>query len=135
MIGAIEAGGAYFLVAFMAGFVLGAGRTMLLAPRMGETAAVLIECPIILGLSWVICRWCVGVFQVAASSGARLGMGATAFALLLGAEAGVSALVARRTLRQHLAAYAAPAGAVGLAAQLLFATLPLVQLLIGRIHR
>ena len=41
---AIAAAVVYFALAFAAGFVLGTVRVMLVGPRIGEIAAVLIEC-------------------------------------------------------------------------------------------
>lgn len=46
MTAALSAGIAYFAMAFPLGFVLGAVRVLLLARRIGETAAVLLELPI-----------------------------------------------------------------------------------------
>jgi len=53
---ALRAGCTYFAGVFAVGFLLGVLRTLVLAPRIGETLAVLIELPIILGASWLICR-------------------------------------------------------------------------------
>lgn len=136
MIGAVEAGGVYFALVFTAGFALGAARTLLVAPRLGATAAVLIECPIILGVSWIACRWSLDRLDAPATVSARLTMGAVAFALLMAAELGVSVLVFRRPIGAHFAAYRTAPGAIGLAAQGVFAVLPLVQLLIwARVQR
>lgn len=136
MIGAVEAGCAYFALVFMAGFALGAARTLLVAPRLGEMAAVLIECPIILGVSWIACHWCLDLLDAPAAISARLTMGAVAFALLMAAELSVSVFVFRRPIGAHFAAFRTAPGAIGLVAQGVFAVLPLVQPLIwARVQR
>jgi hypothetical protein len=56
---ATKAGALYAIVVFSIGFILGTIRILLLAPRLGETAAVIVEVPIILAASWPVCRWCV----------------------------------------------------------------------------
>lgn len=54
-------------------------------------------------------------------------MGAIAFLLLMGAEAGLSTLLAGRTLAEHLALYSQLPHQVGLAGQLAFALFPWIQ--------
>ena len=44
MYAALKAGLAYFALVFGAGFLLGAIRTTALAPRLGDVAAVTLEC-------------------------------------------------------------------------------------------
>ena len=56
---AIEAGALYAIIVFLIDFILGIIRVLLLAPRLGETTAVIIEAPIMLAASWFVCRWCV----------------------------------------------------------------------------
>jgi hypothetical protein len=124
---ALKAGIAYFAVVFAAGFALGTLRVTIVAPRVGETGALLLELPLILALSWVACAWLVRRHDVAAAAGPRLAMGAVAFALLMAAEAGLSTLVFGRSLAQHLAAYRTANGQLGLAAQLAFAAFPAAQ--------
>jgi hypothetical protein len=36
-------------------------RVLLIAPRLGETAAVFLETPLILAASWFVCRWCAKI--------------------------------------------------------------------------
>ncbi len=124
---AIRAGATYFAIVFLIGFALGTVRTLVVAPRVGETAAVLIEAPALLAASWIACGWCVRRFGVPRRAAARLWMGGLAFALLMAAEAGVSVFAFGRTLAEHLAAYATAAGAIGLAAQALFGIIPVVR--------
>src|ERR1043166_2007513 len=86
MANAITAGVIYAILVFLIGFILGVIRVLLIVPRLGEPAAVLIETPIILAVSWVICRWCVDWLDVRRRIGARSVMGVLAFVALLTAR-------------------------------------------------
>jgi hypothetical protein len=123
----IQAGAAYWAIVFACGFVLGAARTLVVAPRIGEIAAVILEAPVILGVSWVVCAWCVDRFRIGAAAQPRLVMGAAAFAFMMAAELGLALGVFHRSLSEHLSGYATIAGAIGLAAQIAFAGLPFLQ--------
>ena len=127
---ALQAGAAYFAVAFVAGFVLGTARALFLAPRVGETIAVAVEVPVILLVSWLACGRLLARYGVE-SAGARMAMGMTAFILLMAAELGLSIIGFGRSLTDHLAAYRQPAAALGLAAQIVFAALPLIRKRVG----
>jgi hypothetical protein len=61
---ATKAGALYAIIVFVIGFILGTIRVLLVAPRLGETTAVIIEAPIMLAASWFVCRWCVGRLSV-----------------------------------------------------------------------
>ena len=113
---------------FAVGFGLGAVRVLVVAPRLGETAAVTLEVPPILAASWLVCRWCVERGRVPRLVTTRCVMGAVAFAVLIAAEFVLGHVAFGRSVEQQLAGYASLAGAVGLAAQLAFAALPLAQL-------
>lgn len=56
----VRAGTLYALTVFLIGFIFGTIRVLLVVPRLGETAAVILEAPVMLGASWFVCRWCVG---------------------------------------------------------------------------
>jgi hypothetical protein len=56
---AIEAGALYAITVFLIGFILGSMRILLVAPRLGETTAVIFEAPTMLAVSWFVCCWCV----------------------------------------------------------------------------
>jgi hypothetical protein len=47
---------AYFVTVFAFAFAMGVARTLVIAPLIGTTAAVLVEVPILLAASWVIAR-------------------------------------------------------------------------------
>lgn len=121
----ISAGAVYFAVVFLVGFVLGALRTLIIAPRLGETLAVSLEAPVMLAVSWFVATWCVGRFKAPIAPLARLAMGGEAFVLLTLAEFGVSFVVFHRTVSQYLATSQSAAGVVGLSAQVAFAWIPL----------
>lgn len=104
---------------------MGALRNFVIAPRFGETLAVLLEIPIILTLSWFVATWCMKRFEVPAAPLARLEMGGVAFALLMLAEMSVALIFFRRSVSQHLASYQSTDGALGLGGQVAFAWIPL----------
>ncbi len=118
-------GATYFAAVFAAGFVLGVLRTLVLVPLLGELVAVLLELPVILTVAWLVCarilrRWPPAPLPA-------LGMGAIAFLLLMAAEAGLSMLLAGRSMAEHLALYSQLPHQLGLAGQMTFAMFPWVQ--------
>ena len=123
----VIAGVVYGLSAFVIGFGLGAIRTLFIAPRVGATNAVLFEAPVILYASWIISRRCVSHLDVAANVANRVWMGTTAFCALISCELVLSTLAFGRSAADFFADYASPAGAIGLAAQVLFAIFPYLQ--------
>ncbi len=127
----LKAGFVYFAVVFAAGFVLGTVRVLLLTPMLGKTGAVLTELPVILVISWLVCRWLVAKGPVPATLPARLAMGIVAFALLMAAEAGLAIFVFGQDVTGYLRSYQTMHAMLGLAGQLAFALFPLVQLRMG----
>ena len=113
----------YFALVFAAGFVLGTIRVLMIAPRLGELAAVLLETPVMLVLSWLACGAAIRAFAIR-GRGPGLVMGAAAFALLMTAEFALSLLVFGRSPDQFVRAFTAPAGALGLASQVAFGLFP-----------
>src|SRR5438067_1551096 len=128
MVAAIRAGIAYAIVIFLIGFGLGTFRVLLLIPQVGETVAVSLETPLMLAASWFVCRWCVDLLDVPGRVGARAVMGVVAFTVLVSAEFIFAVLVFGRSTAQFFATYASVPGAIGLAAQIVFATFPVVQI-------
>lgn len=123
MIAALRLGLVYFAAVFAVGFALGAIRTLVLIPMLGEVGAVLVELPVILTAAWMICGRLVRGRRLTVTEAAT--MGATAFVLLMLGEAALSLFLAGRTLVEHLALYAETAHLIGLAGQLAFATFPI----------
>ncbi len=113
----------YFALTFAAGFVFGSFRLLLLAPRVGDVAAVLIESPFILLASFLIARWVLRRFAPTAGTGRRFLIGLLAFALLMSTELLMSWL--RGIGPQEFgASLFTTAGAIGLAGQVLFVLIP-----------
>ena len=126
--GVSNAGALYAIIVFVIGFILGTIRVLLVAPRLGETTAVIIEAPIMLAASWFVCRWSVGRLSVRRTVPARLLMGFVAFLVLMSAEVGLGAVLGR-SLVDQLAGYKSLPGAIGLGAQMIFAMFPVIQVL------
>jgi hypothetical protein len=118
-------GTVYVAAVFAAGFALGVLRTLVLVPLLGELQAVLVELPLILTIAWLVCTRILRRWPL--SPPAAAAMGAIAFMLLMLAEAGLSTLLAGRSLAEHLALYAQPPHQLGLAGQLAFALFPWMQ--------
>lgn len=119
----IGAGARYFAVVFVIAFALGTIRTIWIAPAIGATAAVLVEVPIILLVSFFVARHFIGGALIG-SRGKALGAGAVAFAMLMVAEAGLAGLVFGQPFDVWLADLWRVPGIIGLAGQILFALMP-----------
>ncbi len=128
MASVLRGGFLYFAIAFAAGFVLGTLRILVLAPLIGELAAVALELPVMLLVSWFACGGLVRQFSVPALAFPRLAMGALAFGLLMLAEIALSVLAFGRSGAEYLALLQTPSGLLGLSGQIAFAFIPLWQL-------
>ena len=128
MIRIVLAAFSYFLIVFTAGFILGAMRMFIFAPYLGNAVAVVLEVPIMLSISWYVCRAIIARAGIPARRAHGLVMGGLAFALLMVAEVAISVVLLGRTFAQHVAGYAATGSMVGLAAQIAFALFPALQL-------
>jgi len=122
---ALIAATVYFLALFSLGFVLGTIRVMVVAPRLGDLPATAAEVPIMLAASLFASRWAVRRWQVSSATHARLAMTVWFLGLLLAFETLLGLALFGRTLAQQVAAFAAPAGLLGLAAQVIAAGMPL----------
>jgi hypothetical protein len=132
MMSALKAGAVYFLIVFAVAFVLGTLRVLLIIPMIGETWAVMLEAPVILVVSWVVCGWVITRLSVPARMALRILMGCFAFVLLMIAELLVSVLGFGRSVAEHLAAYQSLSAQLGLVAQALFAAVPALRLRTGK---
>jgi hypothetical protein len=121
------AGFVYFLLVFVAGFVLGVIRTVLVVPIVGHLVAVLIELPFMLAVSWIACGWALGRFPVPRAVNARLLMGTFALVLLLLAEVFISVKLGNLSVSEHFALYKTLPAMIGLLGQIVFALFPLEQ--------
>ncbi|GAA6201977.1 hypothetical protein [Aquicoccus sp. SU-CL01552] len=128
----VGAGVLYFLILFACGVVLGTIRTLILAPTVGPVAAVALELPVMLGLSWIVAARLTRGRPALAGAGRRLVMGGLALILLLVAELALAALAFGQTPGAFLATLATPQGALGLAGQLGFGLIPWLQRVVAR---
>ena len=126
------AGAVYFLVVYVVGFALGLVRVLLIAPRLGATAAVLVELPVMLTASWIACRLIIDHMAVASHLSTRLVMSASAFVLLILVETALGMVAFGQPPAMQMAALRETAGLVGLGGQVTFALFPLIQLKISR---
>ncbi len=123
---ALRAGALYFTVVFAAGFGFGALRVSAIAPRFGETTAVLTEVPLMLAIAWAACGFALRRIGVARRTGPRLLMGGVALGLLLVAELALATAIGPGA-GAWLAGRVAVPGLIGGAAQLLFAFIPALR--------
>jgi hypothetical protein len=80
-----------------------------------------------LGASWWVSWKCIAHFKVSARPGSRILMGLVALGTLTSAEIGLAAWALGQSPIQYLLNVGSPAGAIGLTAQLAFASFPLLQ--------
>jgi ABC-type transport system involved in cytochrome bd biosynthesis fused ATPase/permease subunit len=133
MLRSVKAAIGYVAIVFGVGFLLGTLRVLVVAPQLGELLAVLIELPLMLATSWLVCGWIIHRFSLPGALSPRLVMGGVAFALLMMAEIGVSVFAFGRTVAQHFEAYLTAASLLGLLSQIAFALFPVLQLWVRRL--
>lgn len=119
----VKAGLAYVIPVFAVAFVLGALRVTVVAPALGPLAAVALEVPLVLALSWIVAGRVLARWPLPDK---RPALALLAFALLMVLEL-ATALAFGQTPAQFLTAMTTPAGALGLAGQIGFALIPLVR--------
>lgn len=118
---------AYWALVFAAAFALGVVRTLWLAPRIGDLAAVACEVPVTLAISWWAARRVIAWWQISKAADART-LGLIAFAVLMAAELTLARLLSGQSATQWAASLLTPPGALGLGGQVLFAMIPWIQL-------
>ena len=123
---ALIAGVAYFAAVFTLGFLLGTVRVLVAAPRLGELGAVLLELPVMLTASWLICGVLMGRFEIGAR-GTRAVMSAVALVLLVIAEPVGAMLLFGRTPGDLFESYRTPVAILGLVSQIAFVLFPLFR--------
>lgn len=130
----LRASAAYFALVFGLGFAFGAIRTLVLAlaPEVSRLDAVLAELPLMLAASWLISARLVRAFGVPPTFASRALMGGLAFVMLQAAELALAALLMQQTPAQYWRGLSETSNALGLVAQLAFATFPLLQLALRR---
>jgi hypothetical protein len=123
----VKAGIGYAVTVFAIGFLLGTVRVLLLAPRVGPTIAVTIETPIILTASWYVSSIWMRRLVVAPEIRTRILVGAVAFVTLMTLEVALSMSLFHRSIGEYVDGLRSLAGMIGLAAQVCFATFPLLN--------
>lgn len=118
---AVRAGLRYALALFAIGFALALIRVPLLVPRIGETAAVLLELPLMLIAAWHVSRAIVR--RAGLPHNGRVLMGMVYFPLLLLFEL-LLGLALGGTVTAIIAGWFATPGLLGIAAQGLAAVFP-----------
>jgi hypothetical protein len=114
----------YFAIVFAFAFAMGVARTLAVTPWLGPTAAVLLEIPAVLAVSWIVARRLLRDRPF--DAGQCAAMGAIAFALLMVSEAALAGVLRGQTLVAWAHDVATPLGLIGLAGQIGFAAMPLV---------
>jgi hypothetical protein len=82
----LKAGVTYFLLVFVAGWILGPIRVLWVAPRFGPLIAILLEAVVMVIVMIMAARLAIRRFGVATSLAATISMGLIAFGLLIPAE-------------------------------------------------
>jgi hypothetical protein len=124
---ALLAGLMYFLGIFALGFVLGIIRTLVLIPRIGALAGVLLEIPVLLTVSWFFCRRILTRFSITGELKHRFTVGGSAFILLMITEVFVSVCVFKQPWAEYCANVQTLPGFLGLLAQIVFGCIPMIQ--------
>jgi hypothetical protein len=127
----VRAASVYFAIIFCAALVLGVLRAILVAPRTGDLVAVALEVPILLVLAWKTADH-LGR-GVPTRFAHRAVMGGLALVLLLAAELALGILILQQAPAAVAAGMTTPPGLLGLAGQIAFGMIPLVQM--GRTSR
>lgn len=123
--GALYAGGVFGFA-----FITGAIRTILVAenPGVSPLAGALLELPLILMIAWGLCELAIDQTRAPADIGTRAVMGATALAVIVGAEILVTLLATGRDTAAFAASYQQPEALLGLGGQIVAALFPLLQM-------
>jgi hypothetical protein len=117
---------ACFCAVFTAAFALGVVRVLYVAPQTGPLAAVALEVPVILALSWVVAGQVLRRWRISGAT-ACLWLGGLAFACLMAAETALAVTVFGSTVQATLRTMATWPGALGLAGQIGFALIPALR--------
>lgn len=119
----LVAAAAYWGGVFAAAFVIGAVRTVWIAPRIGALAATALEVPVVLAISGFAARAATAHWHLRQREAAA--MGGAAFVLLMFAEWALAQAFGQSTAA-WLGAMATAPGALGLAGQAGFGVMPWV---------
>jgi hypothetical protein len=124
---AIKAGAVYFLLLYVIGFLLGATRELLLAPRFGVVVATALETLPMLAAIIHFAPLIARRFGVAPKSAGRMLMGFFGLVLLIGAEIAMTRAMRGLSPEQWLAHFASLEGVIYAALLAAFAAMPWVR--------
>jgi hypothetical protein len=124
---AIKAGVVYFLLLYGIGFLLGATRELLLAPRFGVVVASALEALPMLAAIFHFAPLIARRFGVAPRSGGRMLMGFFGLVLLIGAEIAMTRAMRGLSPQEWLAHFASVEGVIYAALLAAFAAMPWVR--------
>ncbi len=122
-----KAGMLYAFGVFVVGFAFGVVRMMLLEPNLGELWPIIIEVPIILGVSWILCQRAIAVLRVSGDWRSRALMAVVSLTVLLIAEITLWTMMFDYSLVTFFVRYTTLAGAIGLIGQITFASFPMLH--------
>ena len=119
-----KAGAVYFLLLYVIGFLLGATRELLLAPRLGVAVASAIEALPMLAAIIHFAPLIARRFGIPPKSGGRMLMGVCGRALLIGAEIAMTRAMRGLSPEEWLAHFASFEGAIYALLLACFAAMP-----------
>ena len=122
-----KAGAVYFLLLYVVGFLLGATRELLLAPRFGVVVASALEALPILAAIFHFAPLIARRFGVPPTSAGRIVMGLAGLVLLIGAEIAMTRAMRGLSPQEWLAHFASVEGAIYAALLAAFAAMPWVR--------
>jgi hypothetical protein len=118
------AGLAYFTLVFSVAFGFGVVRMLVLVPRLGALAAVALEVPLLLVVSWAAAGLVIRRLKVVRGWPLTV-MGTVAFGVLMGVEVAMTVAMGG-SVAVWVASLGTPAGGLGLSGQILFGAIPLL---------
>jgi len=124
---AFKAGAVYFLLLYVIGFLLGATRELLLAPRFGVVVASALEALPMLAAILHFAPLIARRFGILPKSGGRMLMGFFGLVLLMGAEIAMTRAMRGLSPEQWLAHFASVEGVIYAALLAAFAAMPWVR--------
>ena len=124
MIKACTVGIIYFSAVFTVAFALGIARILVIARYIGASAAVILEVPIVVVLSWVVACYLLKRHSFSLPQSAV--MGGTAYMLTMASEVVLARLLRGQSATEWISNIATPIGLFGLAGQIAFAVIPVL---------
>ena len=119
-----KAGAVYFLLLYVIGFLLGATRELLLAPRLGVVVASALEAIPMLAAIFHFAPLIARRFGIPPKSGGRLLMGFLGLVLLIGAEIAMTRAMRGLSPEEWLAHFVSIEGVIYAALLACFAAMP-----------